>query len=235
MKVGNIRSGVLWMFLISTLGIFSFNACERENASDVNQNKIYTDYEQFYNKNTDKTVVVARFRFGGVAGTLLELDSTAFVTFNGDTLPYSVIYSGHAKEYAGQIAPGTFSYTNINNATFTNQVPTFESIDFPIGFDTIVKSQANTLTWAGTPLAPDQNVGLFIGSWTWGQDALYFQDGDGANDLILGMGQLASVPVGPAICYLDRATDKAVAQGTPEGGRIRGKFRALNRQVQVVQ
>jgi hypothetical protein len=231
------KNFILHLPLIASLGIiyiFIFSSCAKESAKDVNQDKIYADYEQYYNKNTDKTTVVARFRFGGITGTLLELDSTDFVTFNGEDLPYNTIYGGHVKEYAGLLSPGTFVYTNLNNETFTNTVPAFDTIAFPVSFDTIVKSHANTLTWAGSPLAPNQAVGLFIGSWTWGQDALYYQDGDGATNLVLGTGQLSNVVVGPAMCYMDRTTDVAVTQGTEKGGRIRGKYHALKKQVQVV-
>jgi len=65
-------------------------SCAKEDSSFVNQNKVYCDYELFYNQNEDKTHAVARFRFGGATGTLLELtDSTgASVSFNGETLPY---------------------------------------------------------------------------------------------------------------------------------------------------
>ncbi len=209
-------------------------ACAKENSSDVNQNKIYSDYEVFYDRNTDKSWVVARFRFGGATGTLLELDSGANVKFNNEVLPYNAIFFGHFKEFAGRITSGTFVYTNQNNQTFTNTIPLCDTIAFAADFDTIVKSIANTFTWAGSHLSSNQYVGLFVGSWTWGQDALYLQDGDGATNLVMGTGQLSGVPVGPAVCYMDRSTDVIVAEGTPEGGRIRSKYRALNRTVQVV-
>ncbi len=229
-------SGRLLVFLtLPALMLALLTSCEKESASDVNQDKIYADYELFYNANTDKTTAIARFRFGGPTGTLLELDSADYVTFNGDDLPFNALIGAHAKEYAGLLNAGTFSYTNLNNQTFINQVPAFDTIAFPASFDTLYKSQAYTLTWEGTPLAADQNVGLFIGSWTWGQDALYFQDGDGATNLVLGTAQLSGLPVGPSVCYLDRSTDVAVSEGTGEGGRIRGKYRALNRTVQVLE
>jgi len=82
-------------FFLLVLVIVS--SCAKEIASDVNQDTIYTDYEVFYNQNTDKTWVVAKFRFGGPTGTLLELDSTSYVTFNGDTLAYNIFYIGHFK------------------------------------------------------------------------------------------------------------------------------------------
>ena len=116
-------------------------SCQKEDSSDVNQDKIYCVYELFYNQNSDKTVAIARFRFGTPTGTLLELTDPAGVTFNGDVLPYSVAYSGHAKEYAGQISSGSFVYTNTEGTVFTNSTPTMTTLGHPAGFTTITKSQ----------------------------------------------------------------------------------------------
>jgi len=77
--------------------------CQTEDSADVNQDRIYADYELFYNSNTDKTEVVARFRFGGPTGTLLELKAPASVKFDGETIPFRPGYAGHQKAFAGQI------------------------------------------------------------------------------------------------------------------------------------
>ena len=119
-----------------------FMACPIEDSADVNQDKIYTDYEVFYNSNTDKTQVVAKFRFGGVTGTILELNDPAEVSFNGDKLPFKPVYGGHFKEYAGRITQGTFTYTNIDSITYENSIPLAEIIDFHADLDTISKSKA---------------------------------------------------------------------------------------------
>ena len=81
-------------------------SCTIEDSSDVNQEKIYADYEVFYNSNTDKTLAVAKFKFGGATGTVLQLTDPAQVTFNGDKLAFKPIYSGHIKEFAGRITEG---------------------------------------------------------------------------------------------------------------------------------
>lgn len=213
---------------------FLLFSCEKENSEDVNQDKIYTDYELFYNKNEDKTTVVARFKFGGPTGTNLELTSGATVTFNGDPLTYNAFYVGHVKEYAGKISSGTFIYTDVDNNQFTNTTPMLDTIAFQPGFDTIVKSQANTLTWVGNPLAANQSVGVFIGSWTWGQDALYYQNQLGATNIIMGITSMNSLALGSSTVYMDRQNETNVVQGTSEGGKIRSKYRALNKVVQVV-
>jgi len=221
----------------AVLAVFSllFIGCAKESASDVNQNKIWTEYELFYNKNTDVTTAIARFRFGGATGTLLELDGEDKVTFNNEDLPYNAWWGAHVKEYAGLVTGGTFAYTNLNNETFTNTVPAFEAIAFEENFTTIQKGQANTITWVGSALGPNQNVGIFIGTWTWGQDALSLQEGDGATNIVIGLAQINQLALGSATCIMDRNTDLPVAQGTEKGGRIRGKYRALNKQVQVVE
>ena len=219
------------LYVILCVGFFA--SCERESSLDVNQDKIYTDYELFYNSNTDKTVVVAQFRFGGPTGTLLELMDPASVTFEGDVLSYNVLYNGHAKEYAGQLTGGTFTYVDGDANTFINSVPSYESIQFPNDFTTLKKSEAYDLQWDGTPLSADQWVGLFIGTWTWGQDALFLQNSVGADNLILGVNQMSNLAVGNSTVYMDRATGVEVTQGTSEGGRIRGKFRATNATVMI--
>lgn len=211
------------------------SSCAVEDSGDVNQSKIYCDYELFYNSNTDKTAVLARFVFGGPAGTFLRLSSPAYVLFEEDTLPYKNLYKGHYMEYAGRINGGSFTYVNMDGDSFENRVPFYDSIAFPTDLDTLSKSSAYTLTWLGTPLDEYQNVGLFIGNWTWGQDALFVEDGDGATHLVLGVTKLNRLTLGEYTCLLDRTTDRPISEGTEKGGRIRGKFRAVNRMIQVIE
>lgn len=212
----------------------AMTSCQKEDSSDVNQDKIYTVYELFYNANTDKTVAICRLRFGSPTGTLLEATDPAQVTFNGDILPYSVVYSGHAKEYAGMITSGTFAYTNVDGVTFTNSTPTMTTLSHPANFDTIVKSQANTYTWVGNALAANERVNLFVGTWTWGQDALFFAYGNGANNIVMGTNQLANLAEGSSTLYVDRVHEVAITEGTSEGGVIRAVYRPTNITVQIV-
>lgn len=221
--------------MLVALGLFaSLYSCNVEDSGDVNQDKIWTHYELFYNKNDDKTVAVARFRFGSATGTLLQLNEDASVTFNGQELEFNNWYFGHVKEFAGVVDSGTFVYQDLDQLTFTNTVNHFDSIAFPDGFDTITKSQANTLAWDGDPLSANENVGVFVGSWTWGDDALYIQSTNNATDIIMGTNQLSNVPVGPSTLYMDRWSEVPVTEGTSKGGTVIGKYRAENRIVQVV-
>tara|TARA_R110002072_G_scaffold251518_1_gene410376 strand:- start:3921 stop:4607 length:687 start_codon:yes stop_codon:yes gene_type:complete len=225
---------VIYLSLLILSGTLLFSACQKEDSSDVNQDKIYTVYELFYNANSDKTVAITRLRFGTPTGTLLELTGSAGVTFNGDVLPYSALYSGHAKEYAGKISGGTFIYTNTESQTFTNSTPSMDTLSFPVGFDTIIKSQANTMAWTGNALGSSERANLFVGSWTWGQDAIFFAS-SGAADIVMGVNQLSNLALGSSTCYIDRVNEVTVTQGTSEGGQIRTRYRPINAPVLVIQ
>jgi hypothetical protein len=209
-------------------------ACTKDKSSNVNQDRIYQDLELFYDSNTDKTTVIARFKFGGATGTFLELDSGATVKFNGEMLPFNNLLFGHSKEYAGRLNAGTFVYTNVNGKIFTNTLAAIDTIAFPASLDTVPKSAAYDLAWAGTALQPDETVGIFIGSWTWGQDALYLQDADGATNIVLGKAQLSTLPVGPSTFYMERTVSKKLIEKTTVGGVINTKYRAKNKVVQVI-
>lgn len=219
------------------LSLLLVSSCNKEDSSDVNQDKIYTDYEIFYNQNEDKTHAVARFRFGGATGTLLELtdETGADVKFNGTVMPYNNWYGGHHLEFAGRLESGSFTYTNTEGSTYTNSIPQGDTIAFPIDFDTIIKSQANTLTWVGSALGADQHVGIFVGTPTWGQDALFLQAQEGATNLVMGVNQMANLATGAANVYMDRSTAVNVTQGTSEGGRMRYRYRCTNQSVMVIE
>jgi len=226
-----MKKGIWILSVIISVALFS---CTGESAGDVNQDRIYTEYEQFYNSNTGVTTVIARFRFGGALGTLLELDSTDNVKFNGDDLPYNIFWGGHAKDYVGNIAPGTFVYTNLDGNVFTNTVPVFESIGFPSSFTELSRSVAYDFQWAGTALSQNQEVGAFIGSWAWGDDTWNFTNSVGATNMVFGINSLSNLPLGTSTVYLDRATRKTNIQGTSKGGVIKGTFRAPNRVINVI-
>ena len=220
--------------LILLLSLLALTSCRREDSADVNQDRIHTDYEVFYNSNTDKTWVVARFRFGNNTGTLLELNDPANVSFNGEDLPYNVLFGGHYKEYAGQVTTGTFEYTDVDGSTFSNEVPEYDVADFPPDLDTISKSEAYELEWMGTALTADQYVGIFIGSWAWGQDAAFLQVNEGATSVIMGKDRLEDLPLGQSTIFMDRSTDEMVQEGTSAGGRVRYKYRTTNATVTIV-
>lgn len=222
---------------LMALALLFTTSCAKEDSVDVNQDKIYTDYEIYYNENTDKTQVAARFRFGGATGTILELSDGANVTFNGTALPYNGLVGGHFKEYAGKISSGSFRYTDVDGNVFNNTLPAMDTIAWPADFDTISQSAASTLAWVGNPLAVNERVDLFLGSgtWEWGDDALLLQLTQGASDIVIGTNDVDQLTAGSSVTgYMDRVYAVDVSEGTSEGGRMRTRFKANNQTIQIV-
>ncbi|NJK82486.1 MAG: hypothetical protein HC912_00360 [Saprospiraceae bacterium] len=150
-------------------------------------------------------------------------------------MPFNAAFAGHFKEYAGQITGGTFRYENAEGDVFENTVPNYETIAFPSDLDTISRARAYSLTWDGTSLAANQNVGVFVDSWTFGQNALFVQNNEGATDIVFGLAQLTRLPLGNSTLFMDRTTELDIEEGTSRGGKIRGKFRAINQPVIIVE
>lgn len=227
-----------YLFFVCGFIALCLTSCSKEDSVDVNQDKIWTEYNVYYNQNDDKTHVIARFRFGNPTGTLLELvDSTgANVTFNGQKMPYSLIWNAHHLEFAGNITTGTFVYTNTDGKVFTNTIPTgIDSIEFPNDFDTIVKSKAETFSWVGSALSANQSVGMYIGTYAWDKSALFYTNATGTSTLVMGVQAKTNLPIGPGTVYLQRQVENKTIAGTSKGGVISYTYRPFDKTIEITE
>ena len=220
------------------LGIVTFltllTSCEKPaDSKDVAQDKIYGEYELFYDKNADKTYALAWFKFNSATGTALQLTSPAEVKFNSDVIPYDPTFGYYRKEYAGQISSGTFNFKDADGTMYSNIVNLGKLITNPT-IDTIKRVGAYTYTWIGDSVVANETVGLVIGN---NANALNFQvflqNTLNSKNLILPLTQLNQLPVGSSYCQLDRQLEKAATSVTTAGGRVRGKYRALNKSLYI--
>ncbi|TAE62084.1 MAG: hypothetical protein EAZ89_00055 [Bacteroidetes bacterium] len=206
-----------------------FSACAEES-STVDQTRIYTIYEVFHDANEGKTYARATFRFGNALGTLLRLSTGASVTFNGDAMAYQPA-GYYEKAYEGVLTGGTFVYDDLDGNTYTNSVSGIKPIAFPADSISLSKSADYELTWVGDPLGPNgpstENVGLLVSA------KLFLELDANATSVKVNSSQLASLTNGPAIAVMDRYFIRELAEKTDAGGSITGKYRALNKAVQI--
>jgi hypothetical protein len=199
---------------------FFFMGCAKEQSENVNQDTIYSIYELQYNKNADKTTARATFRFGGPTGTLLELNSPALSSFNGDALSFNPTFSVHSKQYAGYTDSGVFVYTDLDNNTFTNNTPSIVPIDYTT-LDTIDASNVFTFTWSGDPVSIFETVSLTINGTTQANFEIFATSKIGETQIILDANRLQKLGKGNAKCLLKRAYNKlSIEEGTSKGGRM---------------
>ncbi|MFH0867371.1 MAG: hypothetical protein V1904_14355 [Bacteroidota bacterium] len=214
----------LLLILVVVAGLISlYTACKSEPSSDVNQDKIYTEYALYYDGNADKTYARASFKFSNIAGTLLELDAPSEVTFNSDVLTFNSTLAYYEKEYAGLISSGTFVWTDLDGNSFTNAI-TMKPITFPAVIDSINKDSAFTLYWVGDSLSADESVTLTAVDASLSPQ-IFYQNDINSNYVILAANQLALLLDGSSTLNFDRYYKPALVQQNTAGGLITGHYR----------
>lgn len=131
--------------------IMMLSSCAREDSSSVDQDKIWTSYEMFYNANEDKTYARATFKFSNATGTHLELVNDSEVLVNDEPMTWKPLLAYYEKEYAGLVSSGEFNYTDLDGSNFVNTVNIVNSIALP-AIDSVARDAAYELTWDGVEL-----------------------------------------------------------------------------------
>ncbi len=211
----------------------AITSCKKEDSKDVSQDKIYAEYELSYDKNTDKTYASAIFKFSNALGTNLQLTAPSEVKFGADVIPYDPVFAYYRKEYAGLVSNGTFTFKDKDGVAYTNTISSYAVVTNP-AIDTISKSSSYTYTWVGTSVAANEAMGLTIANLANQLTFQYFyQNAVGSTNIILSASQLNNLPTGMAVCHIDRVIEKAASSVTSAGGKIRGKYRALDKNVYI--
>lgn len=217
-------------FLIGLSFLFLFSSCEKENSSDVNQDRIYTAYELFYNANEDKTYARASFHFGSMTGTLLELTDSSEVRFNNDVLNFKPALAYYEKEYAGFINSGSFTWKNTEGNVYTNSI-SVHSVNCPLNIDTINRNAAFEMFWLGDSLSINESVTLTIESVLAGDAQMFNQSNVNSKSIILSMNKLQLLGQGNTHLWFDRIYSPTIQEKTSAGGAIICKYRSINKQV----
>lgn len=218
--------------IFSSLTLVTFlllSSCQTEDSSAVNQTRIFTYYELFYNENTNKTLALAKFTFGNALGTTLELNAPAQVTFNGDLLLQNQISGFYEKEYNGKITQGTFVYTDLDDNVFTNTTPQMDSLQFPAQPQVIdiSKAQDTYIRWVGNPVAENEVVSLTFAL------KLFTQSTIGKDSIRVFANSIQDVNIGPHVGIMDRTKTVTPAQKPDAGGKLVIKYRPQNKSLNV--
>jgi hypothetical protein len=222
------------LLLLAIIIMAIISSCEKEDSASVSQDKIYAEYELFYNKNEDKTYASAVFKFSNISGTQLQLSSPSEVKFNTDVIPFDGTLAYYRKEYAGLISSGTFTFKDKDGLIYTNLVRVAKVIT-NITIDTINRSNgAYTYTWVGDTVKTNEAVGLVIGNNANPFNFQFFrQAAINSTNFILPLTQLNQLPIGMSYSQLDRVIETNAPSVTSAGGLIRGKYRSLDKNLYI--
>ncbi len=224
------------LFFALLIGFALFNsACNREDSSSVEQDRIWQLHEIAYDAETDKTIARSSFKFSNAFGTALELVDNASAEFNNDLLDWKPVLAHYEREYAGVVDSGTFVYNDLDGNTFTNVINPINPIAFSSTQinDTIFKSAAYELFWDGIPLEENEYVILTVNGDNEGDARIVTQTDIGASSIIIGTDKLEALPEGMARIEMERVILLDLDEGNDVGGNIQGKYKTAQIEVMI--
>lgn len=211
------------LLLTISLSLFS---CKKESSDNVNQDKIWAEYQLIYDNNTKITYARAIFKFSSITGTVLELKDPAKVMFNNDLLSYNPTLGYYEKQYTSFVTTGTFKYTDLDNNTFLNTLTITDTVGFPAGLDTIIKSTPFELVWTGAPLKANETITVWLNSNVEGDARLFSTNMVNSTSIIFPVNQLTQLGVGPyGMLAMERLHNPPISQATSAGGLITIKYK----------
>ncbi len=225
--------------LVLVLALAALPACDAAEPSEhVRQDRIHTDFELGYDADQDVTTARASFRFGGPNGTQLELSGSSEAAFSGQPLARKhdrlLNRTYYERTMAGYVAEGTFRFRDTDGRTYLNSV-TLRPIAFPAGVGPIDNDAAYELRWNGAALAENEEVRVALYRLTGGTSlALFSQDDEGSQTIILDRAQLSNVQPGSVTLRMDRTLVRDLADATAVGGRMTARYSPRDVSVQVV-
>lgn len=225
---------------LAATAVLLLAACDvLEPSENVNQDRIWTEYELRYDGNEDVTTATASFRFGGSTGTPLELSEPSFVTVNGDELVMRVEpltnVARYERDFAGLMPTATFEWVDTEGRPYVNDIA-LRSIAAPPTVGPIDNDASYELRWSGASLAAGEEVRAKLYRVFGGAAfATFTQRSAGATSVILDRAQLQYIQPGEVTLVLERHTTRPLTERTEVGGRITGVYGAAPVGVEIVE
>ena len=220
--------------------LLTLAACQMaEQSANVNQSRIWTDYELRYDANTDLTTAKASFRFGSSLGTPLDLTSPSEVRFNGELLARQVQmgtgWVTYERTYSGQMTSGTFRFEDTEGEAYSNTV-TLRPVAFPASVGPIDNDASFAFDWVGSSLLPGEQVDVTLWRLTTGSAslALFPQTQDGAHGVVMDAAQLRNVAPGDVALKMERRWSGTPTRAPDAGGRLTMKWTTGDKVVSIV-
>lgn len=231
---GSALSTIAAIIIIGGISV-SLSSCVSEDSATVDQDRIHTTFEVFYDFNTDITYARAQFRLGNALGTTLKLSSPSQVTFNAQPLTFNETLAYYEKQFPGFLNGGEFKYTDAKSKVITNSINGLLKPTIPSSFIEVDRSVANTFAWTGAALADREVIVLDIYNTGQTNFQLFTQISVGATTIILPVTQLANLASGTnnATAVLDWSRTDNLTQSTSAGGYIKVSSRDKTKAISV--
>lgn len=208
-------------FLLVSCSDFGCTSSEIGNSKDVNPDAIYFDYEVWADETNPDVTVNLQYRMGGKNGTTLVLDEPSKVLFDGEPMKVdSAKVTGayyeiqkHAGSFAGK---HTVTFTDLNKKEYKEE---FEFVPFTVdSIQPVMKRGDLVFTFKGLDAVDFLDVALTDTSFA----SADINDRDTVKNgrLVISADRLSALVNGPINLQFYKDSEKAIKNGTKEGGRI---------------
>jgi hypothetical protein len=209
------------LYIVVVISLLS--SCKPDETIDVNQDKIFTEYELFYNKVEQRTYASAKFRHKKSKGTVLKLSAASSVAFADQKLSYNPSLQQYEKTFDSLISNGEFVWIDTDGRKYKNSIELSE-ISLPEK-QTMIQDQNNSITWQGLPLREGEYVILFLNSPEGGAQYIADKSFD-TKSVDVQSRTLEKLPKGELLVRIERNSVVELNEKTGSGGTLKGKYRS---------
>ncbi len=219
------------LFLVLLMSLIVWTSCESEDAADVNQQRIETNYTLAYNAGDRKTTASASFLFGS---TFLKINSPSSITFDDDRLKETEILGivDYQKSYGTKVPSGTFVYTNNDGVVYRNTLSLPADIDLPSSLTELSIAEGARITWEGAPLKSGETITFHLSG-----DGGDFYASIGlvnATFIEIDSADIQATLLGQCGMSISRSFSGSLAEATEEGGVAHSQITSETYAVNVV-
>ena len=202
--------------------LFSCTSNEIGNSKDVNPDAVYFDYEIWAEETNPDVTVNLQYRMGGKNGTTLVLDEPSKVLFDGeqlkvDSAKVTGAYYEVQKPFTSFAGKHEISFTDLNKKEYKEE---FEFTPFTLNANIPARINRGDLVFTFKGLDPIDYLDVSLTDTTYTSKDINEMDTVKNGRLIIPASKLSALTNGPINLQFYKEVEKAVKNGTKEGGRL---------------
>lgn len=227
------RKSTIGIALLSVL--FFAASCKKEASSNIDQNRIYSEYEVTYDQSTNRTTVQAMFRLDHSSGNKIELMYPSRVGFNDENLAWRNLGGRYEGTRTGNNLNGRFTYFDQDQVSYSNAGPAVNPIDLPFGMNNINKNGNFFLPWTGSAVQNGETVRVRISGGSQSGSEEFTTSLNGVSYITLDQWRLDRLEAGTAYIQIERERQDNLQESNLAGGRITSKYKGTRILVNITE
>ncbi len=220
-------------FAIAILSVLFLTACKKEASVNIDQNRIYSEYELVYDQESNQTTTSAIFRVDHSSGKKIELVYPSRIGFNGESLAYRKMLGQYDNVRSGNNLQGAFSYFDNDQKEYSNSAGEISPIDIPFGMNSISRSGNFFLPWNGAALQSGETVEVIISGGSQSGSKTFNATAVGSSYIVLDQYKLNNLVAGTATIQITRQKTAGLQSSNLSGGRITSIYKGRKVQINI--